>query len=158
MVQTATRTMTVLHLETGHLLAAASSGSRALTVDDLTGGTYLAVRLPGSTDQVNVSANLLTAAVYELDDEVLSHPLEHRVDPSLPTLTFGGVPIDLNATGGAGKITAPDGTAVLSLWQVAGQLEVGRSVLLGGKPDAPDPAGTTAQIVVCAGEPLAYKA
>lgn len=156
MAQTATRTMTVLHLETGHLLAAASSGSRALTVDDLTGGAYLAVRLPGSTDQVNVSANLLTAAVYELDDEVLSHPLEHRVDPSLPTLTFGGVPIDLNAAGA--KITAPDGTAVLSLWQVAGQLELGRSVLLGGKPDAPDPGGTTAQIVVCAGEPLAYKA
>jgi hypothetical protein len=151
-----TATMTVLHLETGHVLAAASSGSRALTVEDLTGGKYLAVRMPKSGDQVNVTADLLTATTYALDDDVLSRPLEYRVDASLPTLTFGGTPIDLAAPAEKGKIDAPDGTAALSLWQVGDHLEVGRSVLDDGCPDD-GPIGTEAEIVVCAGEPLAFK-
>jgi hypothetical protein len=146
--------MTVLHLETGHVVAAATCGPRDLTVDDLTGGDYVAVRLPDSVKRVNVAANLLTAAAYERDDDVLSNPLAYRVDANLPVLVFGGTPTNLTG----GHITAPAGTATLSLWQVGNQLEVGRSVLdNSGQPEGTSPTGTTAQIVVCAGEPLAYK-
>lgn len=156
MASTATPTMTVLHLETGHVLAAVSSGSVGLTVDDLTGGTYLAVRMPGTGDRVNVTTELLTAATYALDDDVLNRPLEFQVDPDLPTLVFAGPPIDLTAAA-PGKISAPNGTPALLLWQVGNQLEVGRSVLKSGKPDAVEPLLTEAQIVACKGEPLAYK-
>jgi hypothetical protein len=113
--------------------------------------------MPKTGDQVNVTAELLTAATYALDNDVLNSPLEYRVDASLPTLVFGGAPIDLTATGDAGKIDAPDGTPALTLWQVGDHLEVGRSVLDTGKPDAVEPIGADASIVVCAGEPLAYK-
>ncbi len=159
MAQTTTPTMTVLHLETGHVLAAASGGAHALTVDDLTGGSFLAVRLPDSAQRVAVPANLLKAAVYELDDDVLSRPLQFRVDDKLPTLVFGGVPVDLGASGA--EVEAPDGTAVLSLWQVGDDFEVGRSVLKSGKPDVKDPPGlgdgvVVPQLVACAGEPLAF--
>jgi hypothetical protein len=153
MASTATPTMTVLHLETGHVLAAASSGSRALTVEDLTGGKYLAVRMPKTGDQVNVTADLLTAATYALDDDVLGRPLQYRVDVTLPTLVFGGTPIDLTV----GVIGAPDGTAALSLWQVGDHLEVGRGVLVSGTPDLEEPILTEASIVLCEGEPLAFK-
>jgi hypothetical protein len=157
MASTDTPQMTVLHLETGHVVAAATCGKRKLTVDDMTGGTYLAVRLPKTTDQVNITPDLLTAAIYARDDDALDRPLEYRVDPNLPALLFGGVPIDLAATTGPHWIDAPDGTAVLSLWQVGHHLEVGRSVLASGLPDAAEPILTDAQIHLCAGEPLAYK-
>jgi len=159
MAQPAAAMMTVLHLETGHVLAAASSGARTVTVDDLTGKKFLSVRLPDSTAQVNVTANLLTAATFELDEDVLGSPLAYRVDASLPTLAFGGLPTEVDTGANPQKlINAPDGTAALSLWQVGDQLEVGRSVLKGGTPDATDPAGTVGQLVACAGEPLAYGA
>ena len=73
-----TPTMTVLHLEGGNVLGAATTGSRKVTVADLTGGKHLAVRLPDSTTIVKVPADLLTAAEVPRDDDVLSRPLEYR--------------------------------------------------------------------------------
>jgi hypothetical protein len=155
MAPTTTPIMTVLHLESGHILAAVSSGSRAVTVDDLTGGTYLAVRFPGSgTDQVNVTANLLTATSVPLDDDVLSRPLEYRVADGVPPLTFGGTPIHLDGTG---KLAAPDDTAVTSLWQVGDGIEVARGQLKGGVPEPGHPPGATKRLVACKDEPLAYE-
>jgi hypothetical protein len=153
MASTATPLMTVLHLETGHVVAAVTSGKLTPTVDDLTGGKYLAVRVPKSNDQVNITADLLTAASYARDDDVLERPLEYRLDPNLPTLLFGGVPIDLTV----GPIVAPAGTPVLSLFQVEDHLDVSRSVLgNNGKPDGAVPILADAQLHLCAGEPLAY--
>jgi hypothetical protein len=168
MAQTTTPNMTVLHLETGHVLAAAASGIREFTVEQLTGGTYLSVRLPidpvgAAPALVNVTPDLLTAKSYALDDDVLSRPWEYRVDESLPVLTFGGTPLDLDAAAPGGpagtKVTfaATDGTAALTLWQVGDDVEIGRSVLKNGIPDAPDPAGWEFELVACAREPLGYK-
>jgi hypothetical protein len=144
--------MTVLHLETGHVLAVAAAGTREFTVEELTGGTHVSVRLPKSTGQVDVPSTLLTAASYQLDDDVLNRPLEYRVDASLPTLAFAGEPIDL----GSAVINAPDGKATLSIWRVGDQTEVGRGVTSNGLPDGPDPQAAH-QIVACEGEPLAYR-
>jgi hypothetical protein len=156
MAPTITPTMTVLHLESGHVLAAAASGSRTVTVADLTGGTYLAVRLPGSRGAaVNVPAELLTAATVPLDDDVLSRPLEYLVGTGVPALTFGGRPINLGPT--SAKIDAPDGTAVTSLWRVGDELEVAHSTLDGGRPEGGRPTGASHRLVACRGEPLAYE-
>jgi hypothetical protein len=157
MASTETPKMTVLHLETGHVVGAATCGKRDLTVEDLTGGKFLAVRMPKTNDQVNITPDLLTAASYARDDDVLERPLEYRVDPNLPTLLFAGVPIDLTSTTDPHVIDAPDGTPVLSLWQVQDHLEVSRSVLDTGQPDGDPPLLVDAQIHLCAGEPLAYK-
>ena len=157
MASTETPKMTVLHLETGHVVAAATCGKRDLTVDDLTAGKFLAVRMPKTNDQVNITPDLLTAASYARDDDVLERPLEYRVDPDLPTLLYSGPPIDLAAAAAPNRIDAPDGTAVLSLWQAEDNLEVGRTVLDGGLPDATDPILTEAQIHLCANQPLAFK-
>jgi hypothetical protein len=157
MAPTTTPTMTVLHLESGHVLAAVSSGSRAVTVDDLTGGTYLAVRLPGSgTDQVKVTANLLTATSVPLDDEVLSRPLDYQVADGVPPLAFAGAPIHLDGTT-TGKLAAPDGAAVTSLWRVGDGLEVARGQLKDGVPEPGGPPGATQRLVACKDEPLAYE-
>lgn len=152
MAPTTTPTMTVLHLETGHVLAAVSSGSRAVTVADLTGGTHLRVRLPGLAAQVNVTAELLTAKPVPLDDDVLNRPLEYSVGDGVPALTFSGVPINLATA----VIDAPDSTAVTSLWQVGDELEVSRSVLKAGKPEGAAPVRASQRLVACRGEPLAY--
>jgi hypothetical protein len=148
--------MTVLHLEPGHVLGAAAGGRRELTVAELTGGRFLAVRLPNSDARVEVPAELLTATSMPIDEDVLNRPLEYRVSDAVPALLFVGAPIDLAAIA-PGKIAAPDGSPVMSIWQVGDEVEVGRSVLDAGKPDAADPAGATHQIVACSGEPLAYK-
>jgi hypothetical protein len=153
MVTPATPRMTVLHLETGHVLAAAAAGTREFTVDELTAGSHVSVRLPKSAAQIDVPSSLLTAASYRLDGDVLSRPLEYRVDASLPTLAFAGEPISLSAS----VLTAPDGKATLTIWRVGDQTEVGRGVILGGRPDSVDPAGASHQIVACEGEPLGYK-
>lgn len=168
MAQTTIPTMTVLHLETGQVLAVVASRSRDFTVEQLTGGRHVSVRLPldpagRAPALVNVTMDLLAARSYALDDDVLNRPLEYRVDESLPTLTFGGTPLELGAAvpaaagGGTVTFTAPDGTAALTVWQVGDDIEIGRSVLKDGIPDAPDPAGWEFQLVACAREPLGYK-
>jgi hypothetical protein len=160
MTPATTPMMTVLHLESGHILAVVSSGSQTVTVADLTGGTYLAVRLPGTPLQVNVTAELLTATLLQLDDDVLDRPLEHLVSTGIPKLISVGEPIDLSQTPAAGTklINAPENTAVVSLWQAGDELEVSHDILnKDGVPVGNVPLGATHRLLACPDQPLAYE-
>jgi hypothetical protein len=150
------QTMTVLHLETGHVLASVSAGTRQPTVEELTGGSHLAVRLPNSQEQVLVTSDLLTAATVALDDDVLGRPLDYRVVDAVPPLAFGGPPTNLTPT--TVKINAPEGTPCLSLWQVGDQLETSRDKLdANQRPGGVTPSGATHRLVAVEGVPLAYE-
>jgi hypothetical protein len=160
MAPTATPMMTVLHLELGHVLAAVSSGSQTVTVADVTGGTYLAVRVPGSPLQVNVTAELLTATLLPLDDDVLNRPLEHLVRTVVPKLISVGEPTELDRATPVGtqQINAAENTKVLSLWQAGDELEVSEDTLnKDGYPVGNPPLGATHRLVACPGQPLAYE-
>lgn len=154
-----TPTMTVLHLEGGNVLGAATTGSRKVTVADLTGGQHLVVRLPGSTDVVNVPAELLTAAEVPADDDVLSRPWDFRLGSGTPALTFVGAPIDLKATPPADALPAAGGSKVVSIWQTADDVEVVEGVVdaatLG--PTGNTPPGATHRLVACVTGPLAFE-
>jgi hypothetical protein len=147
--------MTVLHLETGQVLAVAAVGIRELTVDELTGGRHLAVRLPGSDQVVEVGPELLTATSAARDDDVLDRPLDFRVGAGTPPITYGGTPIDLGT--GTGTINVPDGTAVISLWQAGDELEVARGQIVSQVPDGSAPPGATHRLVAVQDQPLAYE-
>lgn len=155
-----TPTMTVLHLEGGQVLAAATTGSREVTVADLTGsGQHLAVRLPDSTDVVKVPADLLTAAEVPRDEDVLSRPWDFRLGAGTPALTFVGAPIDLTATPPANTLPAAVGSKVVSIWQTADDVEVVEGVVdattLG--PTGNTPPGATHRLVACVTGPLAFE-
>jgi hypothetical protein len=150
-----TPTMTVLHLESGHVLGVAAAGSRALTVADLTGGKHLAVRLPDSPLVVQVPAELLTATVAALDDDVLSRPLEFRVGTGTPALTYAGPPINVKATSGA-ELVAAEGSKVVSLGQTADEVEVVEGVVEGTVASGSTPPGGTHRLIACVTGPLAY--
>jgi hypothetical protein len=148
-----TPTMTVLHLATGQVLAAVTCGSHAVNVDDLTGGTHLTVRLPGSEKQVLVTPDLLTASVVPRDDDVLDRPLDFRFGDGTPAVTYAGTPVDI-ATDDLG---APEGTPVVSLWQTGDGLEVARgSVTASHQPDGTAPPGATHRLIACQSGPLGY--
>ena len=157
-----TPTMTVLHLEGGNVLGAATTGSRNVTVADLTGGQHLAVRLPESTDVVKVPADLLTAAEVLRDDDVLSRPWDYRLGSGTPALTYVGEPIDLTATPTAPATNIPlpaaVGSKVVSIWQTADDVEVVEGVVdTNLEPTGSTPPGGTHRLVVCVTGPLAFE-
>jgi hypothetical protein len=144
-------TMVVLHLSTGHVLASATATGLVPTVDALTGGTYVAVRISGGRF-VNVTTEMLTALQASIDDDVLSRPTHFQVVKAVPPLSQVGAPTSL----AAGKIGDPGAEAV-SLWQVGHELEVVRDKLdsTGALPTN-TPPGATHRLVAVAGQPLRY--
>jgi hypothetical protein len=143
--------MVVLHLSTGHVLAAATATELVPTLEALTGGTYVAVRVPGGWF-VNVTAEMLTELQASVDDDVLSHPTHFQVVKAVPPLSQVGAPTAL----AAGKIGDPGAEAV-SLWQIGHELEVVRDKLdsTGALPTN-TPPGATHRLVAVAGHPLRY--
>ena len=150
-----TPTMTVLHLESGNVLGAATTGSRKVTVADLTGDQHLAVRLPGSTDIVKVPVALLTATEVPRDDDVLSRPLDYRLGSGTPALTYAGEPIDI----GNDPLGAAVGSKVVSIWQTADDVEVVEGVVdaTTSGPTGNTPPGATHRLVACVAGPLAFE-
>ncbi len=144
--------MTVLHLSTGNVLAAVAAGALTPTVDDLTGGEVLVVRLPtGAT--IAVTPQLLTAVAVARDDDVLTRPTAFRVDQGVPPVTAIGPMALLSSVSRLGD----QGAECLSLWQAGDQLEVVRETLDStGKPTAAKPPGATHRIAACKGSPLTY--
>jgi hypothetical protein len=149
-----TPTMTVLHLEGGNVVGVATTGAQTVTVADLTGGKYLAVRLPEhSTSTVQVPAELLTAAVVPRDDDVLSRPWDFRLGSGTPALTYAGAPTALNA-----NLTAPVGSKVVSIWQTPDDVEVVEGVVEANlEPTDVQPPGATHRLVVCVTGPLFFE-
>jgi hypothetical protein len=146
--------MTVLHLETGHVLAAVSAGAAAPTVDELTGDEHLTVRLPDPSLQVEVGPELLTAIQVPVDDDVLDRPQYYQLVDGVPQLSLTTGPEDLTSATPLG----PAGTPCLSLWQAGDELEVVREVLnaSGAPPTGTTPPGGTHRLVACKGAPLVY--
>jgi hypothetical protein len=143
--------MTLLHLSTGHVVSAVAAGKLAPTVDDLTGGTALAVRVGDKL--VLVTKELLKATPAVLDTDVLTRPTAYRVVAGVPPVSFVGRMATLAATN-----LGAAGTKCLSLWQAGDELEVVEDVLdSSGKPSLPKPPGATHRLVACAGKRLVYE-
>ena len=142
---------TVVHLATGHVLAAVTAVGEEPSLDDVTGGRHLRVRFPGATGFVNVPVSLLTATRVALTADVLDRPQRYRLTPATPplppTLTLGppptvnGVPSPL-----------PQGAQAVVVWQDGEDLlpavgPIGASDALPGSP----PPGATHQLLAYVG-------
>jgi hypothetical protein len=149
--------MVVLHLSTGHVLAAVAAGRASPTVADLTGGTALLVRLPDGT-RVAVTGDLLTATAVARDADVLTRPTSFRVDDGVPPITTVGSPENLRDNANNIKRVGDQGAECVSLWQAGDQLEVVKETLgSSGKPAAAAPPGGTRRLVACKGSHLFYE-
>ena len=142
--------MTLLHLSTGHVVSAVAAGKLAPTVDELTGGTAIAVRIPGKF--VFVTKEVLKATAAVLDTDVLTRPTAYRVVDGVPPVSFAGAMAALGATN-----LGTAGTKCLCLWQAGDELEVVEDVLgATGQPTVATPPGATHRLIACAGKPLFY--
>jgi hypothetical protein len=149
--------MVVLHLPTGHVLAAVAAGPLKPTVDDLTGGTALPVRLPGG-EQVAITGDLLTATAAARDLDVLTRPTSFRIGDGVPPITVAGAMEDLYTSAHVVKKVGDQGDDCTSFWQAGDQLEVVKETLgLTGQPAAPAPPGATQRLVACKDSPLYYE-
>jgi hypothetical protein len=143
------RFATVLHLKTGHVLAAVSSAGLKPTLDDLTAAEHLRVRFPGASGFVNVPNSLLTAtrtAVTTAD--VLDRP-QHYVLGADKSLIGPKAPVFQGAF-------PPSESAkeAIVVWQADNQSHtitgpLGTVTLPGSLP-----VGATHRLVVYAGGPL----
>jgi hypothetical protein len=149
--------MTVLHLETGHVLAAVSSGREEPTVADLTGGEHLLLRPFDRTSFVEVPDDVLTATRVALDRDVLDRPLHHVVDTgATPPVSLGVAP-----SSSVGSAVGLANGECLTIWQTPGGAEVSRVPLdaTGAPPPtSAKPAGATARLVAWDDGPLVVEA
>lgn len=148
------RRLVILHLETGHVVAAVDLGARLATVAQATGGSYVAVRLP-SGDAVRVVADLLTALPVERDEDLLDRPLHYRVTQDTPPVSWTGAPTTVV------DLPSKPGRDALSIWDGGTEPEIARQTLdndgkLPTHPTGPPP-GATRRLVAVAGEPLMYE-
>jgi hypothetical protein len=140
--------MTVLSVETGHVLSVVVAGALAPTVDDLTGGSHLAVRVPVG-EPVRVTPALLTAERVPRRDDVLADPRAYQMVDGEPAW-LGPPTIDAATTN-----LGAEGTACLVLWQVGDTLVEVRTVLNGaGRPVVGEPPGAGAGLILLRGVPL----
>ncbi len=143
--------MVVLHLSTGHVLAAATANELVPTAQALTGGRWLAVRIPKGRF-VNVPTEMLTELQVGIDNDVLSRPTSFQVGKAVPPLSHGGAPTALT-----GQKIGDAGADVVSLWQVGRELEVVRDKLdADGKVSTNTPPGGTYRLVAVTGQPLRF--
>jgi hypothetical protein len=69
------RFATIIHLKTGHVLAAVTVAGAEPGLDDLTAGRAVRVRQPGTDGYVDVPASILVASRIALrNEDVLDHP------------------------------------------------------------------------------------
>jgi hypothetical protein len=144
--------MSVLHLDTGHVVAAAAVDGAPVTVDSLTGGTHIAVRI--ATDKVvTVPAVMLTVTSTDRDHDVLAAPTSYRVVDAAPRVSFVGGPTALPAT-----VTGTPAQEVVAVWQVGPGVEVTRvQPAADGSVTVVKPAMASHGIVAVPGQPLYTK-
>jgi hypothetical protein len=144
--------VTVLHLATGHVLAAVSSGSLEPTVEQLTAGEHLVVRYDPAV-RVEVPAELLTAARVAAEGDVLDRPAAYVVSDATPPLALGLKP-EIQPTS---AVTGPPGTDCLVVWQTPdGSTRQNAPLDASGEPPKKNsgPADATARLVAWKGGPL----
>jgi hypothetical protein len=141
---------TVIHIATGHVLAAASSVGLEPTLEDLTAADHVRVRFPGKPDFVNVPISALTAARLAVTRDVLDRSQYYVVGTGNPPLTLGRAPI----VNGQIADDAKDKQAIV-VWQAGGDSIVA-SGPIGDKSTPPGtvPPGATHQLLAYAGGPL----
>ena len=143
--------MTLLHLSTGHVVSAVAAGKLSPTVNQLTAGKAIVVRVADKF--VHVTPDLLKATPAVLDTVVLTRPTAYRVVDGVPPVLFVGRMATLPALS-----LGAAGTKCLSLWQAGDELEAVEDVLdINGKLSVPKPPGATHRLVACAGQPLLYE-
>jgi hypothetical protein len=148
--------MVVLHLDTGHILAAASVDGAPATVDALTGASHLVVRA-STADPVSVPAAQLSATKTDADLDVLVAPMSYRVVDAVPRVSFVGPPASVPETNNVPIATGTPLQELLAVWQVGRSVEVVRSKLdVNGKLPLVAPPGATRALVALEGQPLGY--
>jgi hypothetical protein len=142
---------TVLHLETGHVLAAvSSSGGLEPTLEELTAGDHLRVRFAGTPGFVNVPSSALTAIKVTVTEDVLDHPQHYVVGTGNPPLTFGPEPV-LNGDVSSAAV----GKQAIVVWQAGSDSIVASGPIgPGPEPPGPLPPGGTHRLLAYADGPL----
>jgi hypothetical protein len=141
---------TVIHLASGHVLAAFFTGGREPTLEDLTAANHLRVRIPGTPGFVNVPISALTAARIPATADVLDRPQHYRLGTGDPALILAKPPIF------QGKV-ADDavGKPAIVVWQTSDEPIVASGpVGADGVPPGTRPPGATHALLVYEGGPL----
>jgi hypothetical protein len=112
MAAPATQLATLIHLETGHVLAAVTAVGAKPSVGDLI-GDFLPVRIPGTDSVVNVPAARLTAASVAVIADVLDRPQSYQLSAGNP-LRHLNVP----AITTVGLSKTDQGERAVAVWQV----------------------------------------
>jgi hypothetical protein len=142
---------TIVHLQTGHVLAAVTSGSLEPTLADLTADEHLRVTLPGTAEFVDVPIALLAATRLAVGPDVLDRAQNYVVDVKSPTpITPSADPL-LNAA----EPLAPEETEAIVVWQdddgpvaASGPLGIGNALY------ATAPPGAKTRLLAITGRPL----
>lgn len=148
---------TVIYIEeTGHVLAAVTSGGLEPTLEDLTMGEHVRVRLPASPDFVNVPPSVLEVARVAATADLLDRPQHYVYGAGATPLSIGQKP----AIGGTTVPTAgAPGTDAVVVWQDGTESVAAIGPLgAGGIPPSGPPAGATHQLLAWKGGPLYVKA
>lgn len=140
---------------TGHVLAVVTAGTVEPTVEDLTGGDHLRVRVPNTDAYVNVPPGLLTAKSVDVTQDVLDRPQAWVFNGGTVPLSLGLAPkYDVTVPGSGGAAAANKKLVVV--WQTANDtIPEDRAMDASGNlPTLTLPAGTTAQLVAWEGGAL----
>jgi hypothetical protein len=149
-------TGTVVYLTaTGHVLAVVTSGAVAPTVDDLTGGDFLRVRVPNDDAAVSVPPALLSAKSVDVSQDLLDRPQAYVFNGGTVPLSLGLAPqYDTTLPAGGGAAVANKKLVVV--WQTPTDA-IPEDAAMDGSGNLPTltaPAGATAQLVAWEGGAL----
>jgi hypothetical protein len=138
---------TVLHLSTGHVLAAVSSGSFEPKVEQLTADDHLVVRYFGPDARVEVPASLLTAVRVAADEDLLDRPHSYVATTGTPPVVLGLAPVEVPATA---MPPGPAAAKCVIVWQMPDGTDVSNTPLnAAGQPlpKSAAPAGSTHRLI-----------
>jgi hypothetical protein len=146
-------TMAVLHLDTGHVVAAAAADGAPATVESLTGGSHVAVLIaPGKV--VEVPSVMLTATTLDRDHDVLAAPTSYLVVAAPPRLSFVGAPVSMPGP----PVVGTPGKEAVVIWQVGSRAEVTRvAPAADGSVSVTTPAMASHGLVAVPGLPIYAK-
>lgn len=135
----------VVHLtDTGHVLAAVSTGSHEPDLEELTGGSHLRIRFPGTHGHVDVPESLLSVTRLSVTADVLDRPLTYA-------LGSGSAPLVHNTGPGTWVAPTSEVPGVVVWW--VGDKAVAATMALSA-PDPPARPGATHRLAAYPGSVL----